>query len=217
MKKVGAEEGAVEPTEDIPMHEVKPLSNMGTDIFGRNSPVAMKYVNSSSVVVTSSNSTANTTAPAANSTAPSNSTTAANTTATVQVRARSRNDTNATIDAPSPATVQSVADYVEARTEAAWMKKQLEDSEAKAKYEALKAEVAINMTAQNSWRNGVMKKAGEEASAAPAEEQKYDIPMHEVKPLAWQAENASGKKGPIALKYENTTAPAASANTTATV
>jgi len=188
MKKDGAEEGAVVPTEDIPMHETHVHANMGTDITGRVVPVAMKYTNSSSVVASSSNSTADATeassinsTAAANTTASANTTAAANTTATVQVR--SRNDTNATTADPS--TVQSVSDYVEARTEAAWMKKELENSEAKAKYEALKAEIAINMTASNSWRNGVMTKAGEgESTATPAEEQKYDIPMHEVKPLA---------------------------------
>lgn len=47
------------------------------------------------------------------------------------------------------------------------MKKQLEDKDAKAKYEALKAEIAINMTAANSWRNGVMKKVGEDAPPNP--------------------------------------------------
>ena len=88
------------------------------------------------------------------------------------------------------------------------MNKQLEDKEAKAKYEALKAEIAINMTASNSWRNGVMKVAGVEGEAAPNTEQKYDIPMHEVKPLANQAPNVNGKMGPQALKYENTTATA---------
>ena len=206
MKKTGAEEGAVEPELDIPMHERKPLANMGTDIYGKTGPVAMKYENSSSVVVVSANATANTTAPAAtNATAPA----ATNATATVQVR--SRNDTTAPVVIPVDSSAyQTVADYVEARTEAAWMNKQLEDKEARAKYEALKAEVAINMTASNSWRNGVMKVAGTEASATPAEEQKYDIPMHEVKPLANQAANVNGKMGPQALKYENTTAPAAS-------
>ena len=191
MKKNGAEEGAVEPTEDIPMHERKPLANMGTDINGRVVPVAMKYENSSSVVSTASNSSSN-----ATSTPATNTTAASNATATVQVRSRNET-TNATSEAPvTPDQYQSVKDYVEARTEAAWMKKQLEDSEARAKYQELKAEIAVNMTAGNSYRNGVMKKAGEEAAATPAEEQKYDIPMHEVKPLANQAENVNGKMGP---------------------
>ena len=89
------------------------------------------------------------------------------------------------------------------------MNKQLEDKEARAKYEALKAEIAINMTASNSWRNGVMKVAGAEGEANPAAEPpKYDIPMHEVKPLANQAPNVNGKMGPQALKYENTSAAA---------
>ena len=80
MKKVGAEEGAVEPTEDIPMHERKPLANMGTDIYGRVVPVATKYENSSSVVVTASSSNTSSNATAA---APTNATAASNATATV--------------------------------------------------------------------------------------------------------------------------------------
>ena len=53
-----------------------------------------------------------------------------------------------------------------------------------------------------------MKVAGVEGEANPAEPQKYDIPMHEVKPLANQAPNVNGKMGPQALKYENTSAAA---------
>ena len=63
------------------------------------------------------------------------------------------------------------------------------------------------MTAANSWRNGVMK--SDDVPAAPAE-QKYDIPMHEVKPLANMAPNVNGKSSPYAVKYDNTTAAAAS-------
>jgi len=73
------------------------------------------------------------------------------------------------------------------------------------------------MTASNSWRNGVMKKAGEESNAAPAEDQKYDIPMHEIKPLANKAPNVNGKVWPQALKYENSTSTSDAGNATATV
>lgn len=45
----------------------------------------------------------------------------------------------------------------------------------------MKAEIAANMTRDNSWRNGVMKKAGAEEGAA---EPTLDIPMSETKGLA---------------------------------
>jgi hypothetical protein len=56
------------------------------------------------------------------------------------------------------------------------------------------------MTKDNSWRNGVM--------SGPVSNKTQDIPMHEIKPLAYQEENASGNKGPVALKFTNTTAAA---------
>jgi hypothetical protein len=70
------------------------------------------------------------------------------------------------------------------------MKKSLADADAKKKYEALKDEVKANMTKDNSWRNGVM--------SGPVSDKTEDVPMHEIKPLAYQEENASGDKGPIA-------------------
>ena len=88
MKKVGAEEGATEPTEDIPMHERKPLANMGTDIYGKKVPVAVKYENSSAVVATSQASS--------NTTAASNATNTTNATSTVQVKSKSKEEPAAT-------------------------------------------------------------------------------------------------------------------------
>jgi hypothetical protein len=53
------------------------------------------------------------------------------------------------------------------------------------------------MTKDNSWRNGVMD--------GKVSDKKEDIPLDAIKPLAWEEENASGNKGPYALKYVNTT------------
>ena len=73
------------------------------------------------------------------------------------------------------------------------MKKQLEDKEVKAKFDDLRKEVEANMTASNSWRNGVMKHADGSETVEP---EKYDIPMHERKSLPNEAADVNGKVGP---------------------
>lgn len=60
------------------------------------------------------------------------------------------------------------------------------------------------MTRDNSWKNGVM-------SGGVPYEGKWDIPMSEKKALPNSGANKdTGKPWPEALKYTNTTAPAAS-------
>ena len=49
---------------------------------------------------------------------------------------------------------------LEAAAEAAWVKKETENAEVKARYEAFKNGIAANMTLENSWKNGA-KSSGE--------------------------------------------------------
>jgi hypothetical protein len=44
--------------------------------------------------------------------------------------------------------------------------------------------------------------------SGPVSDATEDIPMHEFKPLAHEAENVDGVKVPVALKYSNTSAAA---------
>jgi len=204
------------------MHEVKPLANSGTDVNGKVGPVAVKYTNttpaaevepaSNSTVAANTTTAANATAAAnttatANTTTAANASTAANTTAASNATALavSKNNvsaaanataTTATLDivaAPAALTKAEIEAKVEAETEAKWMKKHLEDKEVKAKFDDLRKAVEANMTASNSWRNGVMKHADGSEIVEP---EKYDIPMHERKSLPNEAADVNGKVGP---------------------
>ena len=157
--------------------------------------------------------------PAAETPAASDSGAAGNATADSGAAANSTASGNATANATAAANATVPMTQAERLEEIAiekWLKKQLEDKEARAKYNALKDEIAANMTKENSWRNGVMKKVGaEEGATEPTE----DIPMHERKPLANMGTDVNGKKVPVAVKYENTSAVVATSqaasNTTA--
>lgn len=118
------------------------------------------------------------------------------TNATSSVQARSRNET-----VPTTETNVTAADWheaqkarLEAAAEAAWVKKETENAEVKARYDAFKADVAKNMTLENPWKNGVMN-SGTDLPADGA----MDIPMSERKSLPYP-EAATG------IKYVNTSA-----------
>lgn len=200
---------------------------VATPAANATEPAANSTVAANTTASANATTAANATA-AANTTAASNTTAAANATATATPAAteaaaanattpvaslatsksKSRNTTEAAAPAtPARLTNAEIAARIEAAAEARWVEKTTADAEAKAKYEALKDEVAANMTRDNSWRNGVM-------TGGPTPEPTTDIPMHERLPLANQAENVNGKMGPAALKYTNTTA---AANATALV
>jgi hypothetical protein len=95
--------------------------------------------------------TANTTTEAA----AANTTTAANTTEEAAVPL-----TNAEKKAAIEARVEAAA-------EAAWVKKETEDKEVRTKFNAFRDEVALNMTKENSYRNGVMKKSDGSETVEP--------------------------------------------------
>jgi len=83
---------------------------------------------------------------------------------------------------------------LEAAAEAAWVKKETENAEVKARYEAFKADIAKNMTLENPWKNGVMS-SGTDLPADGTE----NIPMSERKALPYP-------EAPTGIKYVNTTA-----------
>ena len=83
---------------------------------------------------------------------------------------------------------------LEAAAEAAWVKKETENAEVKAKYEAFKADLAKNMTLENPWKNGVMSSGTDLPTDGT-----QDIPMSERKALPYP-------EAPTGIKYVNTTA-----------
>lgn len=83
---------------------------------------------------------------------------------------------------------------IEAAAEAAWVKKETENAEVRAKYEAFKLDVAKNMTLENPWKNGEMSSGTDLPTDG-----KQDVPMSERKSLTYP-------EAPTGIKYVNTSA-----------
>ena len=95
---------------------------------------------------------------------------AANTT-TEAAAANTTTAANTTEEAAAPLTnaekKAAIEARVEAAAEAAWVKKETEDKEVRTKFNAFRDEVALNMTKENSYRNGVMKKSDGSETVEP--------------------------------------------------
>jgi hypothetical protein len=82
-----------------------------------------------------------------------------NATSSVQARARNPNDVgNLTVNGSTAVEnwKEDRAARLEAAAEAAWVKKETENAEVKAKYEAFKEGIAKTMKLENEWKNGTM-------------------------------------------------------------
>ena len=96
---------------------------------------------------------------------------AANTTTEAAAAANTTTAANTTEEAAAPLTnaekKAAIEARVEAAAEAAWVKKETEDKEVRTKFNAFRDEVALNMTKENSYRNGVMKKSDGSETVEP--------------------------------------------------